>query len=91
MGEGENVADQYQDELQEARARFLANYHSLGGQAMDWFESHLEPLLRVAVPEYDRQCRFNSSPYPGRGGGHKKLLTSDSFIDFYSVPVAMTA
>jgi hypothetical protein len=38
------------ENLEEARARFWANYIAFGLSDEAWFNTHVKPLLKVAVP-----------------------------------------
>ncbi len=86
---GENVTDRYEAELREAKARFIRNYLELAGPdaSLSWLYENWEPLLGVAILEYDQACGLNSLPHAARSS--RRLLTSYSFIDFYTAPAAV--
>jgi hypothetical protein len=42
--------EEKKETLEEARARFWANYLNLGGQDEAWFDLNVEPLLKIAAP-----------------------------------------
>lgn len=70
--------------FEEAYNRLLANYHSLGGPGadMEWFEVHVKPLLKIAIPSLPQTDR----PAPPVLVKWKNLLTREAFIDLYSRP-----
>ncbi len=86
---GENVTEPYQEEVREARARFTRNYLELAGPgaSLSWLYENWEPLLRVAVPQYDRWARSNESANRHKQG-KSSFNSLDALVDFYTaVPV----
>jgi hypothetical protein len=38
--------------VEQARARFWANYQALGGRDRDWFDQHVPSLVKIATQDY---------------------------------------
>lgn len=78
--------------IREAELRFQRRYFELWPDApMTWLTDHLEPLLRLAVPEYDQICRIQESNAVSAKMRHHqgravRLNSVNQFIDFYTAP-----
>src|SRR5690242_2140615 len=79
-----------QETIKEAEFRFQRRYFELWPDApMTWLVDHLEPLVRLAVPDYDQLRRIEELTKESVRANHRhgraaRLNSIDQFIDHYT-------